>query len=351
MSLDRRSEGKKKILVVDDNLSSLKQIGALLSGSYDYLLVRSGMEAIEVCAREYPDLVLLDVEMPGMDGFETIRALKDSPLLSCIPVVFLTGNLDDETEVRGLKSGARDFIRKPAEKNTLLHRLGLHIAISDYQSELEDSVKAMAYSFASSISDLIECRDENTGGHVIRTSRYVEILGRSLMENGLFRDGLSHMALEMMVRAAPLHDVGKIAISDQILLKPGNLNAEEFTAMKAHSMIGAEILKKMSLRMPSQTYLKYAVTIAASHHEKYTGGGYPGGLRGDEIPLCGRIMAVADVYDALVDDRVYRKGMSHEEAFSIIMEGRGTQFDPFIVDAFEACHLAFNFVKDSWQHD
>jgi putative two-component system response regulator len=287
--------------------------------------------------------------MPDMDGFETIKVLKGNPALSRIPVIFLTGNSDDATEARGLKSGARDFIRKPVEKNLLLHRLDLHIDISVYQSKLEDSVKAMADSLASSISELIECRDENTGGHVIRTSKYVEILGYDLMANGLFRDELSDMALEMMVRAAPLHDVGKIAISDQILRKPDHLDDEEFAAMKMHSEIGAEILEKMYTRMPSQTYLKYAAMIAGSHHEKYTGKGYPKGLCGDEIPLCGRIMAVADVYDALVDDRVYRKGMSHAEASRIIMSGRGIQFDPLVVDAFEACHLKFAGIKDSWQ--
>jgi putative two-component system response regulator len=183
---------------------------------------------------------------------------------------------------------------------------------------------------------------------VIRTGKYVEILGRCLRERGLFRGELSDKELDMMVRAAPLHDVGKISISDKILLKPGRLDEGEFAVMKGHSATGAKILEKMYARTPSQTYLKYAAAIAASHHEKYTGDGYPRGLRGDEIPLCGRIMAVADVYDALVDDRVYRKGMSHAEAFGIIMNGRGSQFDPFVADAFEACHLEFAGIKDSW---
>jgi putative two-component system response regulator len=155
----------------------------------------------------------------------------------------------------------------------------------------------------------------------------------------------------MMVRAAPLHDVGKIAISDQILQKPGRLDDEEFAVMKTHSAVGAEILEKMYARMPNQTYLKYAAMIAASHHEKYIGKGYPKGIRGREIPLCGRIMAVADVYDALVDDRVYRNGQSYKEAFGIIMDWRGTQFDPLVADAFEACHHKFADIKDSWRHN
>jgi putative two-component system response regulator len=278
-----------------------------------------------------------------------IGILKNNPLLSRIPVIFLTGNQDNATEVRGLKAGARDFIRKPVGKNLLLHRLNLHLDISAYQSKLEDSVKTMADSLAASISELIECRDENTGGHVIRTSKYVEILGRYLLAKGLFHDELSDMALGMIVRAAPLHDVGKIAVSDQILQKPGRLNDEEFAAMQRHSTVGAEILEKMYARTPGQTYLKYAAMIAASHHEKYAGKGYPKRLCGGEIPLCGRIMAVADVYDALVNDRVYHKGMIHAEAFRVIMSGRGAQFDPLVADAFEACHLQFADIKDSWQ--
>jgi putative two-component system response regulator len=256
-------------------------------------------------------------------------------------VIFLTGNHDTATEAKGLKSGARDFIKKPVEKSILLHRLDLHLNLSSYQARLEDSVKAMSDSLALSISELIECRDENTGGHVSRTSKYVELLGNDLVSKGLFVDELSGGALAMMVRGAPLHDIGKIAISDRILLKPALLDDEEFAVMKRHASIGAEILEGMYARTPSQTYLRYAVMIAGSHHEKYDGKGYPRGLSGDDIPLCGRIMAVADVYDALVDNRVYRRGMSHAEAFRIIMDARGTQFDPRVVDSFETCHLQF----------
>jgi putative two-component system response regulator len=337
----------KEILVVDDNAICLMQIASFLDGSYGYFLAKSGADAISICARECPDLVLLDVEMPEMDGFETIGKLKGNPALSHIPVIFLTGGQDNATEARGLKSGARDFIKKPIEKSILLHRLNLHLNLSAYQRSLEDSVKAMADSLALSISELIECRDENTGGHVARTSRYVELLGRELVAGGSFLDELSGNALSMIVRGAPLHDIGKIAVSDRILLKPALLDDAEFAVMKGHAAIGAEILEDMYARTPSQTYLRYAVMIAASHHEKYNGMGYPRGLSGDDIPLCGRIMAVADVYDALVDDRVYRKGMSHVEAFRIIMDGRGTQFDPRIVDSFEACHNKFLDVKNA----
>jgi putative two-component system response regulator len=327
-----------KILVVDDNLSSLKQIGAQLGENYDVSLAKSGPLALQICMREKPDLILLDIEMPGMDGFETLKRFRLNRYLGSIPVIFLTGNHDTETEVRGLQSGARDFIAKPVEKSILFHRIELHLRFSSYQSQLESMAAKMSDSVALAFAELIECRDENTGEHVARTSRYVGMIGRKLMEMGLFPDELNPTDLDMMVRAAPFHDIGKIAVSDRVLLKPDRLDDEEFAIMKQHTIIGEEILKNMLIRTPTQQYLHYAQFIAASHHERYDGKGYPRGLEGDEIPLCGRIMAVADVYDALVDDRVYRPGMSHTEACRIIIDGKGKKFDERIVNAFEIIH-------------
>ncbi|MDR1374037.1 MAG: HD domain-containing protein, partial [Treponema sp.] len=232
----------------------------------------------------------------------------------------------------------RDFITKPVEKSILLHRIELHLRFSSYQSQLENTVAKMSDNVALAFAELIECRDENTGEHVARTSRYVGMLGRRLMDMGLFAEELTSTDLDMMVRAAPFHDIGKIAVSDRVLLKPGRLDEEEFAVMKQHTVIGEEILKNMLTRTPTQQYLYYARMIAASHHERFDGKGYPYGLAGDGIPLCSRIMAVADVYDALVDDRVYRRGMSHAEAHAIITGGQGKNFDPRIVDAFEAIH-------------
>jgi putative two-component system response regulator len=325
----------KKILVVDDNLASLKQIGAQLAEKYEVSLAKSGAQALQICKQEKPDLILLDIEMPEMDGLETIRRLRLNRYLGSIPVIFLTGNHDTETEVRGLQSGARDFITKPVEKSILIHRIELHIRFSSYQAHLENTVAKLSDSVALSFAELIECRDENTGEHVARTSRYVGMLGRRLMEKGLFSEELTATDLDMMVRAAPLHDIGKIAISDRILLKPDRLDDEEFATMKRHTLIGEKVVEHMLARTPTQQYLQYAKQIAASHHERYDGKGYPRGLSGDAIPLCGRIMAVADVYDALVDDRVYRRGMSHSEAFDIVREGRNSNFDGRIIDAFE----------------
>ncbi|MDR3279089.1 MAG: response regulator [Synergistaceae bacterium] len=331
----------KNILVVDDNIASLKEIAVQLKDYYAVSLAKSGTQALEVCVRRRPDLILLDVRMSGMDGFETIERIKENPVLSDIPVFFITGDKDMATEVRGLKSGAVDFITKPVERSILLHRIELHLRFSSYRRQLAKTVMEMENSLATAFADLIECRDENTGGHVVRTGKYVDALGNELMTMGVFDNELSDEGLELMVRAAPLHDIGKIVISDRYLLKPGRLNDEEFAVMKRHAVIGAEILDNMYTRMPTQTYLKYARLIAASHHERYDGAGYPDRLAGDEIPLCGRIMAVADVYDALVCDRVYRAGFSHAQAYGIIMEGRGTQFDPRVVDAFESCHKRF----------
>jgi putative two-component system response regulator len=329
---------KSRILVVDDNLSSLKQIGAQLGEHYEVSLAKSGSLALQICMQEKPDIILLDIEMPEMDGFEVLKRLRLNRYLGSIPVIFLTGNHDTETEVRGLQSGARDFITKPVEKSILLHRLELHLRFASYQAQLENTVAKMSDSVALAFAELIECRDENTGGHVARTSKYVGMLGRKLIETGFFVEELTPADLQMMVRAAPLHDIGKIAVSDRILLKPDRLTDEEFTLMKQHTVIGEEILKNMLARTPTQQYLHYARLIAASHHERFDGKGYPIGLEGDDIPLCGRIMAVADVYDALVDNRVYRRGMPHAEARRIILDGKNTNFDGRVVDAFEAIH-------------
>jgi putative two-component system response regulator len=206
--------------------------------------------------------------------------------------------------------------------------------MSSYQSYLYDSVKDISGSLTYTMSELIEFRDSNTGSHVIRTSKYMDAVARELKSRGLFERELSDTAIDLMTRAAPLHDVGKIAITDRILLTPGRLDDDEFEIMKTHAAKGAEILKEMYARTPALTYLMYASMVAASHHERFDGRGYPYGLAGSDIPLCGRIMSVADVYDALVDDRVYRKGVSHDEAVEIIAKGRGNQFDPDVADAF-----------------
>jgi len=327
-----------RILVVDDNVISLRQVSSLLGVGYDVMLAKSGAAALQMCAHEKPNLILLDINMPEMDGFETLARLKSNPHMTNIPVIFLTGNDASETEIRGLKSGARDFLTKPVEQRLLKHRIDLHLRLSSYQEYLERSVFELSNSVATSFAEMIECRDQNTGEHVSRTSRYVKQLGLYLIKQGYCPGELTHESLEMMERAAPMHDIGKIAISDLILLKPDRLTDNEFSVMKQHTVIGAEILERMYVRTPTLRHLQYAKMIAASHHERYDGSGYPYGLSGDDIPLCGRVMAVADVYDALSEDRVYRKKLNSSEALLIVKKGKGSHFDPNIIDAFEAIY-------------
>ncbi|GHU12895.1 response regulator [Spirochaetia bacterium] len=324
----------KRILVVDDNLAILKQISTSLADNYEVSLAKSGLLALQICMKEKPDLILLDIEMPDMDGFDVISRLKQNLYLYPVPVIFLTASHDKTIEVKALESGARDFITKPVEKSILLHRIELHLRLISYQAQTEQAVMTLSDSIAMSFSELIECRDEDTGGHVQRTSKYVELLGQDLINKGLFSEELNPRELQLMVRAAPLHDIGKIAISDRILLKAGRLDDVEFSMMKRHAEIGGAILDRMFQRTPAQSYLRYACLVAESHHERYDGKGYPAGLKGNNIPLCGRIMAVADVYDALRDNRVYRTGLSHSQTCSMILEKKGTHFDPFVVDSF-----------------
>jgi putative two-component system response regulator len=337
----------KQILVVDDNLASLKQIGAQLGSHYEISLAKSGDMALQICRRERPDIILLDVEMPEMDGFQTMVLLKEDPALNQIPVIFLTGNHDTATEIRALESGAMDFITKPANKDILLHRLELHLQYAAYQSSLENTVKELENSIVTSFAELVECKDDNAGTHVLRTGKYVEILGRELLGRGIFAEELNEADLDMIVRAAPFHDVGKIGVSDTLLLKEGALTKEEYEEVKKHTLIGARFLDAIYRRTPEQHYLKFAKLIAESHHEKYDGTGYPHGLAGDNIPLCARIMTVANVYDGCITDRVYRKALSHEEACAVILDGKGSWFDPRIVEVFEAVKDRFTRLKVS----
>jgi putative two-component system response regulator len=323
------------ILVVDDNIANLKLVRGQLSDSYRVSMAKSGAQALSMVSKTLPDLILLDIDMPEMDGFETMERLKRHEGLSRIPVIYLTANNDTETEVRALESGAKDFVKKPFEKDILRHRISLHIRFDQYQKHLEDTVKELEDSMVTSFSGLIECRDENTGGHVARTRDYVALLGKLLLEKGLYTEDLNQRELDLITRAAPLHDIGKVGVSDAILLKPGKLSDEEYEVMKTHTTIGAKIIEKMHKRAPTQRYLNYAKKIAESHHERWDGKGYPNGIKENDIPLCSRIMAVADVYDALVEDRIYRPALSHEEAMRIMTEGGGTIFDPVLMEVFK----------------
>ena len=333
----------KSILIVDDNLASLKQISVQLAETYEVLLAKSGELALQICAWEHPDLILLDVEMPGMDGFETIVHLKENPLLKQIPVIFLTSSHDAATEVKCLESGAMDFISKPANVDILRHRIDLHLQFSAYQLHLEQMVKELEDNIGISFAELLDCKDYNLADHVLRSGQYAELLARELFKSGVFKNEITAADIDMIKRAAPFHDIGKIGVSDIILLKRASLTKEEFQEICKHTTIGGQMMKQIYERTPDQTYLKMAMTIAEGHHEHYDGAGYPRGLKGDEIPLCCRIMAVANVYSV----SIYREGLSHKEACKKIRDCRGTQFDPRVVDAFDKVQEEFIAISES----
>ena len=335
----------KSILIVDDNLVSLKQISAQLAQSYEVSLAKSGELALQICAHAPPDLILLDVEMPEMDGFATISRLKEDPALMHIPVIFLTGNHDSATEVKCLESGAMDFITKPANADILRHRIELHLQFSTYQLHLENMVKELEDNIGISFAELLDCKDYNAAGHVLRTGEYSGLLTKELYDSGIFGDEITPDFADIMRRAAPFHDIGKVGISDVILMKRATLEDDEYSEVKKHTLIGGQVLQAIFERTPNQHYLKTAIEIAEGHHEHYDGTGYPRGLKGDEIPLSCRIMAVVNVYDSCVTDRVYRKGLSHEEACSIILESRGNEFDPRIVDVFNKIRDKFAYIN------
>lgn len=325
----------KHLLLVDDNISNLKMANNLLKEFYKITLTKSGSQALDFCEKQKPDLILLDIQMPEMDGFETIKHLKSNPKTAKIPVIFLTATTNNEVEAKGFKYGAVDFITKPFCKDSMLYRINTHLQLSSYQKHLESTVRELENSIITNFSQLIECRDYETGGHVERTKMYVEVLAHELMRLGHYKDVLNEEYIDLLVQSAPLHDIGKIGISDLILLKQGPLTEEEFQKMKEHTIIGERVLGEMIKRTPVYAYLGLAKEIAISHHERFDGKGYPYGLKGQAIPLSGRIMAIADVYDALISNRVYRKAMSQEETCKIIREGKGTQFDPLIIEAFK----------------
>ncbi|MDR2006366.1 MAG: response regulator [Acidaminococcales bacterium] len=332
----------KRILVIDDNLTSLKQISSQISPYYDVLLAKSGPLGLMICEREKPDLILLDVDMPEMNGFDTIVRLKKTPELYGIPVIFLTGNNNASTEIMALESGAVDFIAKSAPKDILLHRVELHLRLSSYQSSMENTIKEIETTIVTSFSELIEFKDTNAGSHVMQTSKCTRLLGRQLMKDGEFTDELGEHYLDAMTRATPFHDIGKIGVSDIILLKPTALTPEEYEKVKLHTVIGANVLENTYRNAPSLQYIQMAKIIAQSHHERYDGTGYPFGIAGDAIPLCCRIVAVANVYCSCLSDRVYRKAMSPQQAGELIAAGCGKEFDPRVVKAFLAARAEIN---------
>jgi len=333
----------KTIFVVDDNDTNLMTAKTALDGAYKTFALPSAARMFKLAERITPDLILLDVDMPEMDGFQAMEVLKSDPKLKTIPVIFLTARNDTETEIRGFELGAIDFMNKPFSPPVLIKRIEMHIEMDNTIKKVKKSVRSVHNATISVISDLVESRDKVTGGHIERTQRYIEILVNELVRTGTYAEEISKLDIDLLLPSAQLHDVGKISISDLVLNKPAKLTDEEFVIIKTHCAEGKRIIDMiMSKTEDDDGFLEHAKRFAYTHHEKWDGSGYPQKLSGENIPLEGRIMAVADVYDALVSERPYKKAFTHEEAVSIIKKDSGTHFDPKIVDAF------LNVADDFW---
>ena len=339
---------KKKIMIVDDNITNLTVAKKALEDLYSVIPVSSGKKALEFLSRTSPSLILLDIEMPEMDGFDTIQIIKADPDTRDIPVIFLTAKDDNGSELEGLKLGAVDYITKPFSIPLLLQRIELHVALvtqkqelANYNKNLSNMVKEqteiiseLQHAIIHTLAELVECRDGTTGGHIVRTRSYFEILLHALEKSGNYSDEIVNWDLDLLAESAQLHDIGKVAIADSILRKPGKLTDEEFNEIKSHPVVGENAIKSAMRMTKSKEFLSNAAVIAISHHEKWNGSGYPYGLSGEDIPLSGRLMAIADVYDALVSQRPYKAAFSHEEATQIIVGDANIHFDPTLIAAF-----------------
>jgi putative two-component system response regulator len=337
-------------MLVDDNMANLTMGKTMLKNLYEVYAMPSAAKLFELLEHVTPDLILLDVIMPEMDGYEAARLLKADPAFADIPLIFLTSKSDELSELEGLSLGAIDYIIKPFSAALLLRRIENHLLIVAQKNALKnynENLKAMVdrkttqiyelqNAVLSTVADMVEFRDDVTGGHVTRTQMYLELLVDKMQQEQIYCEEISCWNIDLVAASAQLHDVGKIAISDTILSKPGRLTPEEFEQMKRHVIIGVEAIDRIAKKTREYTFLAHARAIAGSHHEKWDGSGYPAGLSGTDIPLEGRLMAIADVYDALISQRPYKQPNSTEEAEKIIIESSGTHFDPVLVEVFQS---------------
>jgi len=355
-------ERKPTILIVDDTAENIAILSVLLMGTYKVKVATNGEKALEVAAQEIPDLILMDVMMPVMDGYEACRRLKEDPRLADIPLIFLTGKSQIDDETMGFKLGAVDYITKPISPPIVLARIKTHLTLKQARDFLKDKNEYLEAEVArrireiaviqdvtiTALASLAETRDNETGSHLKRTRLFVEALAETLKNRDGYGDELSGEKIRLIVKSAPLHDIGKIGIPDNILLKPADLSQEEFDLMKTHTAIGREsIIRAERLIEEPETFLRFAKEMTYSHHERWDGGGYPDGLEGRAIPVSARLMCLADVYDALVTRKVYKKAFPHDMARDALLSGTGKQFDPAVVEAFMAAEGRFkDIVKE-----
>ncbi len=357
-TIDNPRINNPRVLVVDDEERNLRLMEAmLLPLGYEVTLAENGLKALDSAREDPPDVILLDVMMPGMDGFEVAERLKQDAATQMISVVMVTALKETKARIRALRAGADDFLSKPVDMAELQARVrssvkvkAYHDHMLNYQKELEaevaerteqlrktfEKLKKVSLGTIYRLSRAAEYKDENTAAHILRMSNYAEAVARKM--------GLNEKIVENILYAAGMHDVGKIGIPDRILMKPGKLDSAEWKLMRQHSVMGQQILKGAD-----SGFIKLAEVIAATHHEKWDGTGYPKGLKGKQIPLAGRITAIADVFDALTSTRLYKEPFSLEKAFEIIREGRGSHFDPKVVDAFFAARDEILTIRAKYQ--
>ena len=343
-------------MLVDDNLANLNMGKSILKDYYEVYALPSADRLFIFLEHVFPDLILLDIEMPGMNGFDAMRLLKADERYSGVPVIFVTSRVAEMDELEGLTLGAVDYVIKPFSAAILLKRIENHLLIRRHKDALKDfnenlikmvkektsRIVELQNSFFSTLADIVEFRDDITGGHISRTHKYVQILIDKIIKDKIYTDQiLLWNNMDFLLLSSQLHDIGKLAISDAILNKPGKLTPEEFDIMKTHTTKGVEVIKLMADKSKDLSFLEHAQIMAGTHHEKWDGSGYPQGLKEEAIPLEGRIMAIADVYDALTSARPYKKPFPAKEASRIIIEGSGTHFDPILVDVFKELTAEF----------
>jgi len=366
------------LLVVDDQPENISVLSDLLEPHYRVLTATTGERALQLLAQSpQPDLILLDVTMPGLSGYEVLGRLRHDPATCDIPVIFVTGNNADIDQEYGLKIGASDYITKPIRSAILLSRVRIQLENRRARDLLENNNAVLSAEISQRIHEneliqdvslhilagLAELRDTDTGTHLYRTQAYVGELVRAFCQRENNSGRLSEDLARNIVRAAPLHDIGKIGIPDHILKKPGKLTDEEYCVIKTHSRIGGEAidlaLQRANVMDPSSrggnnagfAFLRVAGQIARSHHERWDGTGYPDQIAGESIPLAARFMALADVYDALVSPRIYKASTTHSHAVEIIHAERGKHFDPLLTDLFLSLHSRFSEISSQHSND
>jgi len=345
------------ILIVDDFEINRLILREILQDDYSVIEASCGNEALKILFEDnvIPTAVLLDIIMPDIDGFQVLDRIKQNERTKNIPVLFITASDSDETESRGLKSGAADYVTKPFNHDVVRARLDNHINLARYRHSLERLVEIKAAEVTRTyeqtlemLATIIEYRNLESGAHVRRTTLLTGVIVAKMLKSEKFRPVLLAENANSLIKASALHDIGKIGISDSILLKPGRLTPEEFDVIKTHTTIGMQIIDSIAVDLPDyDMYLKHAEDICHHHHERWDGTGYPSGLKREEIPLSARIISVVDVYDALVSPRCYKVAYSHDVSLEIITEGRGTQFDPNIVDILPDISAQFRIIEEN----